>query len=128
LPIDGKLSIVSPAFSQNSVSIFLQNLSGCATTASNQKTEIHVTDRQAEEMLPLAEVVEALRSEIIKAADAAGPERIRFGVGPIDLEFQVVAKREGGPSGKIKFGIWGVGVEAGGSAKFGNELLLCSSR
>jgi hypothetical protein len=62
-----------------------------------------------------------LRSEIIKAANAAGPERIRFGVGPIDLEFQVVAKREGGPSGKIKFGIWGVGVEAGGSAKFGNE-------
>jgi hypothetical protein len=80
-----------------------------------------MADRQTEEMLPLAEVVEALRSEIIKAADAAGHERIRFGVGPIDLEFQVVAKREGGPSGKIKFGIWGVGVEAGGSAKFGNE-------
>jgi Trypsin-co-occurring domain 2 len=68
-------------------------------------------------MLPLAEVVEALRSEIVKAADVVGNENIRFGVGPIDLEFQVVAKREG--SGKIKFGIWGVGVDAG--SKFGSE-------
>jgi hypothetical protein len=82
---------------------------------------MHMADGKAEEMLPLAEVVEALRSEITKAADVAGNEEIRFGDGPIDLEFQVVAKREGGPSGKIKFGIWGVGVEAGGSAKFGNE-------
>jgi hypothetical protein len=80
-----------------------------------------MADQQSDDMLPLAEVVQGLRSEILKAADAAGTERIRFGVGPIDLEFQVVAKREGGPSGKIKFGIWGVGVEAGGSAKFGNE-------
>jgi NTP-dependent ternary system trypsin peptidase co-occuring protein len=82
-----------------------------------------MADRQAEEMLPLAEVVEALRSEIVKAADAGLNERIRFGVGPIDLEFQVVAKREGDRSGKIKFGIWGVGVEAGGSAKFGSEYI-----
>jgi Trypsin-co-occurring domain 2 len=76
---------------------------------------------QTEEILPLAEVVQTLRTEILKAAAAAGNEKIRFGVGPIDLEFQVVAKREGGPEGKIKFGIWGVGVEAGGSAKFGSE-------
>jgi len=80
-----------------------------------------MVDRQTEEILPLAEVVQALRTEILKAAAAAGNEKIRFGVGPIDLEFQVVAKREGGPSGTIKFGIWGVGMEAGGSAKFGSE-------
>jgi hypothetical protein len=76
-----------------------------------------MADQQTEEMLPLAEVVDALRSEIVKAADVGGNEKIRFGVGPIDIEFQVVAKREG--SGKIKFGIWGIGVDAGG--KFGSE-------
>jgi hypothetical protein len=80
-----------------------------------------MADGQSEEILPLAEVVRALRSEIVKAAEAATNEEIQFGVGPIDVEFQVVAKREGGPEAKIKFGILGVGVEAGGSAKFANE-------
>ena len=59
--------------------------------------------------------------EIVKAADVAGKEDIRFGVGPIDVEFQVVAKREGGPEGKIKFAVLGFGVEAGGNAKFVSE-------
>ena len=80
-----------------------------------------MTDTTSDGILPLAEVVQGLRAEILKAADAAGKENIRFGVGPIELEFQVVAKREGGVNGKIKFGIWGVGVEAGGSAKAGSE-------
>jgi hypothetical protein len=80
-----------------------------------------MADETADEILPLAEVVQGLRSEILKAADAAGHEKIRFGVGPIELEFQVVAKREGGANGSIKFGIWGVGVEAGGSAKIASE-------
>ncbi len=80
-----------------------------------------MSNEHSEEMLPLAEFVQALRDEIVKAADAAGKEDIRFGVGPIDVEFQVVAKREGGPEGKIKFAVLGVGVEAGGSAKFASE-------
>jgi hypothetical protein len=80
-----------------------------------------MSNTEQEEMLPLGEVIRELRTEITKAASAGAKERIRFGVGPIDLEFQVVAKREGGPSGKIKFGIWGIGVEAGGGTKWGTE-------
>jgi len=80
-----------------------------------------MADEQSEDMLPFAEVVQALRGEIYRAADAVGNEEIRFGVGPIEVEFQVVAKREGGPQGKIKFGVLGIGVEAGGSVKFASE-------
>lgn len=80
-----------------------------------------MADEQSEELLPLAEAVQALRSELGRAADAAENEEIRFGVGPIEVEFQIAAKREGGPQGTIKFGVLGVGVEAGGSAKFVSE-------
>jgi len=80
-----------------------------------------MSNKRSEEPLPLAEFVQALRGEIVKAATAAGKEEIHFGVGPIDVEFQVIAKREGGPEGKIKFGVLGVGVEAGGGAKFVSE-------
>jgi Trypsin-co-occurring domain 2 len=76
---------------------------------------------EPEEMPPQAEVIRELRTEITNAASAGAKERIRFGVGPIDLKFRVVARREGGPSGKIKFGIWGIGVEAGRSKKSGKE-------
>ena len=90
-------------------------------TGGVSQTGFHMADEESEEVLPLAEVVQALRGEIGRAVDAAGNEQIRFGVGPIEVEFQVVAKREGGPQGTIKFGVLGVGVEVGGSAKFASE-------
>ena len=46
---------------------------------------------------------------------------MRFDLGPIDVELTVVAKREGGPSGKIKFEVFGFGAEVGGDAKFASE-------
>ena len=75
----------------------------------------------SEHMLPLGEVVRALREEIIDAAQAGTDETVRFEVGPIEVEFTVVAKREAGPEGKIKFEVFGVGAEVGGGAKFASE-------
>jgi hypothetical protein len=72
-------------------------------------------------MLPLGEVVRALRSEIIDAATAGVNETVRFEVGPIEVEITVVAKREGGPEGKIKFEVFGFGAEVGADAKFARE-------
>jgi len=72
-------------------------------------------------MLPLGEVVRALRAEIIEAAKAGENEAVRFEVGPIDVEFTIVAKREGGPDGKIKFEVLGFGAEVGAGAKFARE-------
>jgi hypothetical protein len=75
------------------------------------------------DIIPFAEAVRALRSEIILAVGTAKNEKLRFSLGPIELELQVVAKREGGPSAKIKFGLLGSGLELGGSGKFSSETV-----
>jgi Trypsin-co-occurring domain 2 len=75
----------------------------------------------ADEMIPLHDAIRILRAEIVLAAEEGTDKGVQFRLGPIDLEFSVVATREGGPNGKIKFSLFGIGAEAGGSAKFANE-------
>ena len=72
-------------------------------------------------LLPLNDVVRALRAELLEASENVENESIRFQLGPIEVEFAVVATREAGPNGKIKFSVLGVGAEVGGSAKFSAE-------
>jgi hypothetical protein len=71
-------------------------------------------------ILPFVDVVKALRAEIVKAIKEKNDE-IRFGVGAIEVEFHVVAKREGGTDAKIKFGVFGLGAEIGAGGKFATE-------
>jgi hypothetical protein len=75
----------------------------------------------SDHMLPLGEVVHALREELINAAKSGANEIVRFEAGSIEVEFTIVAKREGGPEGKIKFEVFGFGAELGGGAKFARE-------
>ena len=75
----------------------------------------------AEDFLPLNAVVSALRAEIVAARRAAAADSVKFELGPIEVEFQMVAKREGGPTGSIKFGILGFGADLGANAKFAKE-------
>jgi hypothetical protein len=77
----------------------------------------------SDDMLPFSEAVRALRAEIIQAVETGKNEKLRFVLGSIELEFQVVAKREGGPSAKIKFGLLGMGMELGASGKFSSEAV-----
>lgn len=74
-----------------------------------------------DQVLPLGDVIRELRAEIVAAASAGEDERVRFELGPIEVEFQIVARREGGPEGKIKFEILGFGAELGGSGSFARE-------
>jgi hypothetical protein len=75
----------------------------------------------AEELLPLAEAVQSLREQIIEAADIGRDEPIRFELGPVELEFTVVAKREGGAGSKIKFSVLGIGAAVDASGKIASE-------
>ena len=63
--------------------------------------------------IPLAEAIQALRSELVAAAQAAEGESLRFALGPITLEFQFVISREVGGEGGIKF--WVVSLTGKGS-------------
>ncbi|MBG0811127.1 hypothetical protein IY145_17285 [Methylosinus sp. H3A] len=67
--------------------------------------------------IPLKEALQSLRAEIISAAEDASGEEIRFELGPIEMEFQVVAQRSAGGDGKIGFHIFGAEASVGASGK-----------
>jgi hypothetical protein len=71
--------------------------------------------------LELKDVVRKLREDLQAAAEEGQGKGIRFKLESIDLELKVAAKREGGPNGKIKFSVLGIGAEVGGSAKWAAE-------
>jgi hypothetical protein len=72
-------------------------------------------------LFSLTDAIAALRAEISSAVAQGADEQIRFSLGDIELEFTVVARREGAGDGKLKFAIFGIGVEGGASAKVARE-------
>lgn len=62
--------------------------------------------------LGLAEVLLALRSELQQAIVAGQGQDVRFRLGTVDLEFQVVLTREGEGQGGIKFWVLELGASA----------------
>jgi hypothetical protein len=73
------------------------------------------------ETLPLRDAIRALRVEIMEAAEDASNQAVRFEMGPIEMEFQVVAKREKGLDAKIGFHIFAAEATLGGSGKGADE-------
>jgi hypothetical protein len=63
-----------------------------------------------ETTIPLRDTIEALRAEITEAVAAASGSKVRFELGPIELEFQCVAKKEGGAEAKVSFHIFALGA------------------
>ncbi len=73
------------------------------------------------ETIPLRDTIQALRAEIMQAAEAASTQSVRFELGSIEMEFQVVAKREGGGDAKLSFHILAADATLGGSGKVASE-------
>jgi Trypsin-co-occurring domain 2 len=69
--------------------------------------------------LGLAETVKALRAELEEAVAIASGEEIRFAVGPVQMEFHVCVRREGGASGKARFWV----LEAGADSRYSKETI-----
>jgi hypothetical protein len=66
----------------------------------------------AEAQIPLASAIRALRAEIVEAVRAGAGEEIRFALGPVELELEVEAAREGGGGAAITFWLVSVGGKA----------------
>jgi hypothetical protein len=77
--------------------------------------------RMPNDTIPLHEAIDRLRDELLRAALDSATERLRFELGDIEMEFTVVAKREGGPESKFDFHILGIGASLGASGKIANE-------
>ena len=71
--------------------------------------------------LELKDVVRKLREDLQAAAEEGQGQDIKFKLESIELELKVAAKKEGGPNGKIKFSVLGIGAEVGGNAKWSSE-------
>jgi hypothetical protein len=61
--------------------------------------------------LGLAEAIQALREELAIAREAADAEDVLFGVGTVEVELTVVAKRQGGGKAGATFGVVTIGVD-----------------
>ena len=65
------------------------------------------------EFIGLAEAVAVLREELAKAREAGVGEDVAFTVGPVEVEFAVVAKRNAGVRAGVQFGVVTVGANGG---------------
>ncbi len=61
--------------------------------------------------IPLASAIRALRAELQEAVRASAGEELRFALGPVELELQVVAASEGAGSATVKFWLVSVGAK-----------------
>jgi Trypsin-co-occurring domain 2 len=63
-----------------------------------------------EARVPLARVVQGLRSELVEAVRAGEGEEIQFALGPVELEFEVVVEVTAGASGGVRFWVLSFGA------------------
>jgi len=71
--------------------------------------------------IPLRDAIRTLRSEVLAAREEASTQEVRFELGPIEMEFQVVARKEVGGEAKLGFHIFAAEATLGGSAKGADE-------
>lgn len=60
----------------------------------------------------LAELIEQLRAELIKAMSTGAGTGLRFELGPVELELTVAVDREVKPGAKLRFWVVELGTEA----------------
>ena len=71
--------------------------------------------------IPLRDAIRALRVELLEAVEEASTQVVRFELGSVELEFQVVARREGEGKAKIGFHIFGAEASIGGTGGRSDE-------
>jgi Trypsin-co-occurring domain 2 len=67
--------------------------------------------------IPLRDAIRALRTELTESVREAETETVRFELGSVELEFQVVATREATGSAKVGFHIFAAEAELGAGGK-----------
>jgi len=62
-----------------------------------------------EPMVGLADAIRSLRTELLAAVEEGEGQGLRFRVGPVELEFEVVVSKEQGGGGGVRF--WVISAE-----------------
>jgi hypothetical protein len=61
----------------------------------------------------LADAIAALRQELTTAMSAGKDSDLRFGLGPVEMEFLLEIKRDGAGEAGVRFGVVTVGAKGG---------------
>ena len=67
----------------------------------------------AEQWVGLAEAIRALREELTAAIKTGKGEVLRFELGPVEMEFLLEVKKDGGGDAGVRFGVISLGGKAG---------------
>jgi len=78
-------------------------------------------DIMADDLIPLADVIASLRAELQRAAADGEGEDLRFKLGDVEIEFDVVVTSGGDAGAKASFRVLGVGVEGSVGGKLAQE-------
>ena len=76
------------------------------------------------QLIGLAEAISALREEITGAATAGAAETLKFEVGPIELNLEMVVEKEAKAGAKVKFSIFGWGGDATAEGKVSDSRTI----
>jgi Trypsin-co-occurring domain 2 len=77
------------------------------------------TGRAVVAELGLTEAICVLREELEQAVSRSDGQQIRFLIGPVEMEFHVGVRREGGATGKARFWV----LEAGTEGRYARETV-----
>lgn len=67
----------------------------------------------AEGWVGLSDAIAALRRELNTARTAGKDDNLRFGLGPVEMEFLLEVKREGGGEAGVRIGVVTIGAKGG---------------
>jgi hypothetical protein len=78
----------------------------------------------SEPWIGLSDAIAALRAELATAMSAGESERLRFELGPVELEFTVDVHKDGGADGGIRWGVVSFGAQGSAGSADGHRVKL----
>ncbi len=72
----------------------------------------------------LSDAISAIRSELTKAMNSAAESDIRFRLGPVELEFEIEARKDAGADAGVRFWVLSAGVKGDVSAGSTHRIKL----
>jgi hypothetical protein len=72
----------------------------------------------------LSDAISAIRSELTKAMKSGADSGLQFRLGPVELEFQLEARKDAGATAGVKFWILSAGVKGDVSAGSAHRIKL----
>jgi hypothetical protein len=78
----------------------------------------------SEAWIGLSDAITALRTELVTAMAAGQAEKLHFELGPVELEFTVDVRKDGGADAGIRWGVISFGAKGSVGSSAGHRVKL----